>query len=102
MQKQLAATLSEISARGPDAFYKGDIAERVVAASKAHGGLLTMKDFADYRVDETAPLTCSYRGYEIISSPPPSSGGTTMCEIMNCSPPTPWTRWRRIPPKACI
>jgi gamma-glutamyltranspeptidase / glutathione hydrolase len=83
VQKQLAATLKEISARGPDAFYKGDIAERVVAASKAHGGLLTMKDFADYRVDETAPLTCSYRGYEIISSPPPSSGGTTMCEIMN-------------------
>ena len=83
VQKQLAATLKEISAQGPDVFYKGDIAQRVVAASKANGGLLTMKDFASYSVDETAPITCSYRGYQIISAPPPSSGGVTMCEIMN-------------------
>jgi gamma-glutamyltranspeptidase/glutathione hydrolase len=83
VQKQLAATLREISAKGPDAFYKGDIAERVVAAAKANGGLLTMKDFADYTVAETKPVTCSYRGYQIISSPPPSSGGTIVCEIMN-------------------
>ena len=83
VQKQLAATLREISAKGPDVFYKGDIAERVVAASKANGGLLTMKDFADYTVEETKPVTCSYRGYQIISSPPPSSGGTIVCEIMN-------------------
>jgi gamma-glutamyltranspeptidase/glutathione hydrolase len=83
VQKQLGATLREISAKGPDAFYKGDIAERVVAASKANGGLLTMKDFADYTVAETKPINCSYRGYQIISSPPPSSGGTIVCEIMN-------------------
>jgi len=83
VQKQLAATLKEISAQGPDVFYKGDIAQRVVAASKANGGLLTMKDFAGYEVEETAPITCSYRGYQIISAPPPSSGGVTMCEIMN-------------------
>ena len=83
VQKQLAATLREISAKGPDVFYKGDIAERVVAASKANGGLLTTKDFADYTVAETKPVTCSYRGYQIISSPPPSSGGTIVCEIMN-------------------
>ncbi|HXR94437.1 MAG TPA: gamma-glutamyltransferase [Rhizomicrobium sp.] len=82
-QKQLAATLKEISAQGPDVFYKGDIAERVVAASKANGGILTMKDFADYTTTESAPLTCSYRGYRIISSPPPSSGGASMCEILN-------------------
>ena len=83
VQKELAATLKEVSAKGPDAFYKGDIAERVVAASKANGGLLTMKDFADYTVTETPPLTCSYRGYRIISSPPPSSGGASICEILN-------------------
>jgi gamma-glutamyltranspeptidase/glutathione hydrolase len=82
-QKQLAATLKEISAQGPDVFYKGDIAERVVAASRANGGILTMKDFADYTVTEGAPLTCDYRGYHIISSPPPSSGGASMCEILN-------------------
>ena len=83
VQKQLGATLREISAKGPDVFYKGDIAERVVAAAKANGGLLTMKDFADYTAAETKPITCSYRGYQIISSPPPSSGGTIVCEIMN-------------------
>jgi gamma-glutamyltranspeptidase/glutathione hydrolase len=83
VQKELAATLQEISAKGPDAFYKGDIAERVVAASKANGGLLTMKDFADYTVTEIPPLRCSYRGYQIISSPPPSSGGASICEILN-------------------
>ena len=82
-QRQLGATLKEISAEGPDVFYKGDIASRVVEASKANGGLLTMKDFADYTVTESAPLTCDYRGYHIISSPPPSSGGISMCEILN-------------------
>ncbi|MGZ5920311.1 MAG: gamma-glutamyltransferase [Rhizomicrobium sp.] len=83
VQKELAATLKEISAQGPDVFYKGDIAQRVADASKANGGLLTMKDFADYTVTESAPLYCSYRGYRIISSPPPSSGGASMCEILN-------------------
>ena len=83
MQKHLAVTLKEISAQGPDVFYKGDIAQRVAAASKAYGGLLTTKDFADYTVTESAPLTCSYRGYQIFSSPPPSSGGASMCEILN-------------------
>jgi gamma-glutamyltranspeptidase/glutathione hydrolase len=83
VQKQLAATLREIEKQGPDVFYKGDIASRVVAASKANGGLLTMKDLASYNVEEMAPITCSYRGYQIISAPPPSSGGVTMCEIMN-------------------
>ena len=83
VQKQLAATLKEISSRGPDVFYKGDIARRVVDASKSNGGVLTMKDFADYTVTEGAPLNCDYRGYHIISSPPPSSGGTSMCEILN-------------------
>jgi gamma-glutamyltranspeptidase/glutathione hydrolase len=83
VQKDLAATLKEISAKGPDVFYKGDIAERVVAASKARGGLLTMKDFASFTAEETAPLACDYRGYRIISSPPPSSGGASMCEIAN-------------------
>ena len=83
VQKDLANSLKEISAKGPDVFYKGDIADRVVAASKANGGLLTMKDFADYTVTEGEPLRCSYRGYNIISSPPPSSGGTSMCEILN-------------------
>ncbi|MES2293946.1 MAG: gamma-glutamyltransferase [Pseudomonadota bacterium] len=83
VQKDLAASLKEISAKGSDVFYKGDIAARVVAASQARGGLLTMKDFADFTAEETAPLACDYRGYRIISSPPPSSGGAIICEIAN-------------------
>ena len=95
VQKDLAATLKEISAKGPDAFYKGDIAERVVAASGARGGLLTMKDFAAFTAEETSPLECDYRGYHIISSPPPSSGGATMCEIVNIISPYPMDKMPR-------
>ena len=83
VQKDLASTLELIAKQGPDAFYKGTIAKAVEQASKANGGILTAKDFANYKVTEGPPLTCSYRGYALISSPPPSSGGTTICEILN-------------------
>jgi gamma-glutamyltranspeptidase/glutathione hydrolase len=83
VQKELAATLGAIATEGPDAFYKGPIAEAVVAASVANGGILTMQDFADYTVTEAAPIRCSYRGYDLISAPPPSSGGMTLCLILN-------------------
>jgi gamma-glutamyltranspeptidase/glutathione hydrolase len=83
VQSDLAATLELIARQGPDAFYKGPIAEAVEKASKANGGILTAADFAAYTVTEGAPLTCSYRGYVLVSSPPPSSGGTTICEILN-------------------
>jgi gamma-glutamyltranspeptidase/glutathione hydrolase len=83
VQKDLAATLELVAQQGPDAFYKGPIAEAVEKASRANGGLLTAKDFAAYTVTEGPPLTCSYRGYVLVSSPPPSSGGTTLCEILN-------------------
>ncbi|HXS05614.1 MAG TPA: gamma-glutamyltransferase [Rhizomicrobium sp.] len=89
VQKDLAATLKEISAKGPDVFYKGDIAERVVAASKARRGLLTMQDFAAFTAEETPTIDCNYRGYRIISAPPPSSGGVTICEIANILSPYP-------------
>src|SRR6202011_417589 len=61
----------------------GAIAAAVATASSANGGILTPEDFANYRVTEGPPLTCSYRGYRILSAPPPSSGGTTICEILN-------------------
>jgi gamma-glutamyltranspeptidase/glutathione hydrolase len=82
-QPQLAATLEEIAERGPDVFYRGPIATMVAKASGENGGILTARDFADYTVTEAPPLTCSYRGYRIVSAPPPSSGGTTICEILN-------------------
>lgn len=82
-QPDLAASLSAISEKGPDAFYKGAIADAVVKASGAKGGILAKADFEQYAVRELKPVTCTYRGYEIISSPPPSSGGVIICEILN-------------------
>nr|MDQ6929278.1 gamma-glutamyltransferase [Candidatus Eremiobacteraeota bacterium] len=82
-QPDLAATLALISQRGPHAFYQGSIAKEIVDASNANGGLLTVQDFANYRIKEMPPVRCAYRGYSISSAPPPSSGGITMCEILN-------------------
>ncbi|MBV8767578.1 MAG: gamma-glutamyltransferase [Hyphomicrobiales bacterium] len=83
VQKDLAATLSLIAEKGPDAFYKGPVAEAVEKASRANGGILTAQDFASYRTTQSPPLTCTYRGYRLASAPPPSSGGATLCEILN-------------------
>ena len=82
VQADLAATLTRIAGEGPDAFYRGRIPAAVEAAARAGGGILTAADFAAYRITESAPLRCTYRGYEFVSAPPPSSGGTTMCEIL--------------------
>ena len=83
VQTDLATSLSAISEKGPDAFYKEKIADSIVAASKAKGGILAKEDFEQYKVRELKPVTCSYRGYEIVSTPPPSSGGLIICEILN-------------------
>ena len=83
VQKDLAATLSAIAKDGSEAFYRGPAAAAVAQASRANGGILTARDFADYSVTEGPPLRCSYRGYVILSAPPPSSGGTTICEILD-------------------
>ncbi len=83
VQKDLARTLTLIAANGPDAFYKGEIADAIVAASQANGGILSKKDFKSYTATELPPVKCNYRGFELISAPPPSSGGTAVCEILN-------------------
>lgn len=83
VQADLGRALALIARDGPRAFYEGDIARRMVAASRTHGGIFTMADFANYKAREMAPLECDYRGYHIISAPPPSSGGTVICETLN-------------------
>ncbi|HET6725776.1 MAG TPA: gamma-glutamyltransferase [Gammaproteobacteria bacterium] len=83
VQKRLAHTLRLIAQHGTKAFYDGPIAAKLARASQAHDGLLTKKDFENYTVEWEKPIHCEYRGYDVWSSPPPSSGGTTMCEIMN-------------------
>ena len=82
IQIDLANTLAAISARGPDAFYRGPTSIGIVAASRAGGGILTAADLAGYKVRELKPIECDYRGYHIVSAPPPSSGGVAICETL--------------------
>jgi len=83
VQTDLAKSLTEISDKGTDAFYKGEIADLIVKASMTNGGILAKQDFEQYKVRELKPVECTYRGYDIVSSPPPSSGGLIICEILN-------------------
>lgn len=83
IQTNLATSLKLIAEKGPAAFYKGPLAKAIVDASAAHGGILTLADFANYSVEELTPIRCDYRGYTIFSAPPPSSGGVTLCEMLN-------------------
>lgn len=82
IQKDLAHTLKLISQSGSDAFYKGSIAQEITKVSSQNGGILTKEDFANYKVSETQPFSCTYRTYQVISAPPPG-GGTTLCEMLN-------------------
>lgn len=83
VQTDLANTLEKIAKNGPTAFYEGEIPQIVEEASKKNGGILTAKDFADFTITDTAPISCTYRGYQFISAPPPSSGGVTICQTLN-------------------
>ena len=83
VQPDLAASLQAIADLGPDAFYRGPIAAKIGAAMRANGGILSAADLAAYQIGEDAPLACDYRGYRFVSAPPPSSGGATLCEILN-------------------
>ena len=82
-QDDLARTLTAISEGGARAFYEGETADLIVKASEAGGGILAKADFERYEVRELAPIACDYRGYDIVSAPPPSSGGLIICEILN-------------------
>jgi gamma-glutamyltranspeptidase/glutathione hydrolase len=87
VQTDLARTLLQIAVFGPDAFYRGPIAAGVVAAAHAQGGVLTLADFSRYRAVERVPVTCDYRGVRVITAPPPSGGGTVLCEVLNILAP---------------
>ncbi|WP_283180843.1 MULTISPECIES: gamma-glutamyltransferase [unclassified Pseudomonas] len=83
VQKDLAKTLREISENGADGFYKGWVADAIVTSSQANKGIITQADLDKYKTRELAPIECDYRGYHVVSAPPPSSGGVVICEIMN-------------------
>ena len=83
VQSDLAQSMKLIAENGPAAFYQGPIAEKIVAEVEAAGGHLSLDDFKNYEVKLRTPITGNYRGYDIHSMPPPSSGGIHIVQILN-------------------
>ncbi|MGA7748749.1 MAG: gamma-glutamyltransferase, partial [Gallionella sp.] len=87
VQHDLAHTLKLISENGIDGFYKGTVASEIVASMRTNtgkgNGIITQADLDQYQTRELKPIECTYRGYGIVSAPPPSSGGVALCEMLN-------------------
>jgi gamma-glutamyltranspeptidase/glutathione hydrolase len=79
----LAATFARLQRSGPREFYEGETARRIARDMAAHNGLITLTDLRGYQVKERAPLRGTYRGYPVLSMPPPSSGGTALLQMLN-------------------
>ncbi|MDX1406186.1 MAG: gamma-glutamyltransferase [Woeseiaceae bacterium] len=82
-QPELARTLERIRDTGADGFYKGETAQLIATFMRENGGIITLDDLAKYRAKERQPVRGSYRGYDIVSMPPPSSGGTALVQMLN-------------------
>ncbi|MGZ5186563.1 MAG: gamma-glutamyltransferase family protein, partial [Caldimonas sp.] len=93
VQRDLAATLKQIAEAGAPGFYQGPVARAIVASSQAGKGILAQADLDQYRTRELAPVECDYRGFHIVSAPPPSSGGVVICEILNILEGYPLKDW---------
>lgn len=83
VQKDLAKSLQLIAEQGGKAFYEGEIAQKIVAEMEKHGGLITLDDMKNYQAIERKPIEGEYRGYKIVTMPPPSSGGIHLVQILN-------------------
>ena len=83
VQKDLARTLQAIADQGEAGFYRGPVGAALVASSQAGKGIITQADLDQYKTRELKPIECSYRGYGVVSAPPPSSGGVVICEVLN-------------------
>jgi gamma-glutamyltranspeptidase / glutathione hydrolase len=83
VQPDLAETLAAVAKDGPRAFYQGPVADKIAAAVQAAGGVMTADDLKNYHAVERAPIRGTYRGYHIVSMPPPSSGGIALVEMLN-------------------
>jgi gamma-glutamyltranspeptidase/glutathione hydrolase len=83
VQGDLADTLEAIGREGPSAFYEGPIADEIADAVQAAGGVMTADDLRDYSPIERPPVRGTYRGYDVVSMPPPSSGGVNLIEMLN-------------------
>ena len=82
-QKDLAWSLRQISNKGPDAFYNGKIGNKITNFMKKNDGLITEDDLQSYKPVIRKPVRGNYRGYEIYSMPPPSSGGVHLIQMLN-------------------
>jgi gamma-glutamyltranspeptidase/glutathione hydrolase len=83
VQRDLARTLRLVSQQGAAGFYRGPVANAIVASSAAGNGLISHADLDGYAAHERVPVECDYRGFHIVSAPPPSSGGVILCEMLN-------------------
>ena len=83
IQKDLAWSLKQIAEHGPQAFYNGEVGKRLAHDMKNNNGYITLKDLNNYKVEETKPVWGEYRGYEVASMPPPSSGGVHIIQMLN-------------------
>jgi gamma-glutamyltranspeptidase/glutathione hydrolase len=84
---ELAVVLEKVAAEGRDGFYKGEIAQRLVNGVQAAGGIWSMDDLAGYTIKERDPVRTTYQGYELVTAPPPSSGGIAIAEMLNILEP---------------
>lgn len=82
-QPELAGTLLRLKSNGPREFYEGKTAKLIADDMKKNNGLITLDDLKNYKAVERQPVTGTYRGFEIISMPPPSSGGTLLIQMLN-------------------
>lgn len=93
VQKDLAQSLRLISQQGAKAFYQGAIAQKIAAEMAPHANALSLQDLRDYKVAEREPVRGSYRGYQIVTMPPPSSGGAHLIQILNMMERWPMNQW---------
>lgn len=93
VQKDLAQSMRLISQQGAKAFYQGSIAQKIAAEMAPHANAVTLQDLRDYKVVEREPARGSYRGYQIVTMPPPSSGGAHLLQILNMMERWPMRQW---------
>lgn len=97
VQKNLAKTLDRIE-QNPEDFYTGTLAQQIVASVRAHGGVLSLKDLKEYQVKERTPVEADWKGYHIVSMPPPSSGGIHVIQILKMLENEPWDQSQFLKP----
>ena len=93
VQKDLAQSMRLIAQQGAKAFYEGAIAQKIAAEMAPHSGAVTLQDLREYKVAEREPVRGTYRGYEVVTMPPPSSGGTHLVQILNMLEQWPLAQW---------